>query len=88
MNYDYIAKQETSYPDANFILRSANLADITYLPGQYEDSLVILTGIKSWFEDISDEVMIGLYKVYFPDFVLFNYSITNFLNNATVTSHE
>ena len=80
MNYNFIAKQESSFTDANYILASIKLSNITYLPGQYQDSLLLFNGIKTWFEDISNEIMQDLYKIYYPDFVLFNYTITDFIH--------
>ena len=80
MNYNFIAKQESSFTDANYILASIELSNITYLPGQYQDSLLLFNGIKTWFEDISNEIMQDLYKIYYPDFVLFNYTITDFIH--------
>ena len=39
MKYQYITKQESSSSDAAFILKKMNIDKLTYLPGQYNDSL-------------------------------------------------
>ena len=80
MNYDFIIKQESSFTDANFILKATGLSNVTYLLGQYQDSLLLLNGVKSWYEKVPNEIMQDLYKLYFPDFVLFNYTVTDFLH--------
>ena len=42
MNYQYIVKQESSSGDSQFILQKMNLDKLTYLPGQYNNSLGII----------------------------------------------
>ena len=33
------------------------------------------------YSNVTDETLLDIYKVYYPDFVLFDYSITDFLQN-------
>ena len=80
MNYDFITKQESSFTDANFVLNVTGLSKVTYLLGQYQDSLLLLNGVKSWFGNVPNEIIQDLYKLYFPDFILFNYTVTEFLH--------
>ena len=80
MNYDYITKQQSSFTDANFVLNVTGLSKVTYLLGQYQDSLLLLNGVKSWFGNVPNEIIQNLYKLYFPDFILFNYTVTEFLH--------
>ena len=47
MNYQYIVKQESSAGDSQFILQKMNLDKLTYLPGQYNNSLGIILKILS-----------------------------------------
>ena len=42
MKYQYIVKQESSAGDSQFILQKMNLDKLTYLPGQYNNSLGII----------------------------------------------
>ena len=80
MNYNVITKQESSFTDANFVLKSAGLSNVTYLLGQYQDSLLLLNGTKAWFKNVPNQIMKDLYKLYYPDFIMFNYTVTEFLH--------
>ena len=74
-----MARQESSYSDASFLLQTLGLANKTYLPGQYEDSLLMEMTTVDWYKNVSNEIIKGLYISYFPDFLMYNYTVTEFL---------
>ena len=80
MKYDFITKQESSFTDANFVLEEIGLSKATYLLGQYQDSLLLLNGLKSWYEKVPNEMIKELYVLFYPDFILYNYTATEFLH--------
>ena len=79
MNYQYITKQETSAADASFILAKNRIENLTYLPGQYSDSLVKEKGAEDYFVDVDEKIKKTIYNIYFMDFVMFNYTIDEYL---------
>jgi len=79
VNYDIVTMQETSSSDAQFLLEYKKLHGLTYLPGQYNDSPLLSTSLVENFANIPRETIEKLYKIYFMDFVLFDYSIDEFL---------
>ena len=36
-----------------------------------------------WYQNVSDEVIQQLYISYFPDFLMYNYTVDEYLNRAT-----
>lgn len=79
MNYQYIVKQESSAGDSQFILQKMNLDKLTYLPGQYNNSLVKSHGAEDYFVNTSKSTIKKLYNIFFMDFVMYNYTIDEFL---------
>lgn len=79
MNYQYITKQETSAADAAFILDKNGVSHLTYLPGQYADSLVKEKRAADYFVGVDKETIKTIYNIYFMDFVMFNYTIDEYL---------
>ena len=68
-------KQESSEHDSNFVLREAGLASVTYLPPQYGSSPLLSDTLNSWYANVTADELKDLYRVYFADFVLFDYDI-------------
>ena len=79
IQYSYVSKQESSMADANFILAQTNLHKRTFLPGRYEDSLLLDMSTVDWFKNVSNEIIEKLYICYYPDFLMYNYSVDQFL---------
>lgn len=82
MGYDIVTMQETSASDAVFVLEQNQLQGRTYLPGQYGDSPLLSTSLVENFAKVPRSTIEKLYKIYFSDFLLFNYSIDEFLHVA------
>ena len=49
---------------------------ISYGPYDFVEMIVSFR-----YSNVTDETLLDIYKVYYPDFVLFDYSITDFLQN-------
>ncbi|CBY31213.1 unnamed protein product [Oikopleura dioica] len=79
MNYHYVTKQESSAADASFILRQRNLTDITYLPEAYDDHTEASPKELFNTHGINNEIALQLYAIYYSDFIMYNYSIDEFL---------
>ena len=79
MNYQFITKQETSAADATFILEKNDIQHLTYLPGQYSDSLVKEKRAEDYFVGVDEATIKTIYNIYFMDFVMFNYTIDEYL---------
>ena len=56
-----------------------NFSEITYLPGEYKSASVGLSDVIKWYQNVTNDVLQDLYRIYFPDFALFEYSIDKFL---------
>lgn len=82
LKYDILTMQETSATDAVFLLEHKQLHGLTYLPGQYGDSPLLSTSLVDNYASIPRSIIEKLYKIYFVDFVLFDYSIEEFLHVA------
>ena len=54
----------------------------THLPGQYTDSPLLSTSLVDQFRGLPRSLIEKLYKIYFMDFLLFDYSIDEFINVA------
>ncbi|CAG5091508.1 Oidioi.mRNA.OKI2018_I69.PAR.g13084.t1.cds [Oikopleura dioica] len=80
VDYTIVTKQETSSTDAEFVTECAQLKGLTHLPGQYSDSPLLSSGLIDFYKDIPEEIIKKLYKIYFVDFLLFGYSIDEFLS--------
>ena len=65
MNYQYITKQETSAADAAFILDKNGVSHLTYLPGQYADSLVKEKRAADYFVGVDKETIKTIYNMQF-----------------------
>ena len=52
----------------------------THLPGQYTDSPLLSTSLVDQFRGLPRSLIEKLYKIYFMDFILFDYSIDEFIN--------
>jgi len=79
VDYTIVTKQETSATDAKFVTERAHLQGLTHLPGQYSDSPLLSSGLIDFYRDIPKDIIKKLYKIYFVDFLLFGYSIDEFL---------
>lgn len=78
IQYDFIGKFETLKQDADYLLRTLEVADIVQFPaGYYAKKLERSRGImESFFQTISNETLDALYKLYEIDFLLFDYKNT------------
>ena len=56
-----------------------NFYEITYLPGEYKSASVGLSDVIKWYQNVTNDVLQDLYRIYFPDFALFEYRIDEFL---------
>jgi len=79
MHYDYVTKQESSAADAAFLFNHINVKNLTYLPGIYSDSPLQRHSVTDFFLNVPDAVIKKLYNVYFMDFVMYNYTIDEYL---------
>ena len=79
MQYDVIVQQETSASDADFFTEFKNLEDKTHLPGQYKDSPLLSSSLVDQYRGLPRSLIEKLYKIYFYDFLLFGYSIDEFV---------
>ena len=61
------------YPSLN------RFSENTYLPGEYKNASVGLSDVIKWYQNVTNTVLQDLYKIYFPDFTLFEYAIDDFL---------
>ena len=61
------------YPSLN------RFSEKTYLPGEYKSASVGLSDVIKWYQNVTNVVLQDLYKIYFPDFTLFEYTIDDFL---------
>ncbi|CAG5090865.1 Oidioi.mRNA.OKI2018_I69.PAR.g12741.t1.cds [Oikopleura dioica] len=84
VDYTIVTKQETSATDAKFVTERAHLQGLTHLPGQYSDSPLLSSGLIDFYRDIPEDIIKKLYKIYFVDFLLFGYSIDEFLTYQKV----
>ena len=82
MEYNFITKQESSYQDSKFVLKKANLSSIADLPPLYTSSPLIQSGLEEWFRNVSTDTIKEIYKAYYPDFVMFNYTPLSLLNKS------
>lgn len=80
IKYDVLTMQETSASDAVFLLEKKQLHGLTYLPGQYGDSPLLSTSLVDNYSNIPRSIIEKLYKIYYVDFLLFDYSIDEFLH--------
>jgi hypothetical protein len=80
MKYQYITKQESSAADAAFIYRQSGVNNLTYLPGIYSDSPLQSHSVTDFFVGVPDSVIKKLYITYFMDFVMYNYTIDEYLS--------
>lgn len=79
VNYDVIVHQETSSSDAEFFTEYKKLNGTTHLPGQYVDSPLLSSSLVDHFQGFPRSLIEKLYHIYFEDFLLFNYSIDEFI---------
>lgn len=82
MQYDIIVQQESSASDAAFFTQHNQLEGLTYLPGQYADSPLLSASLVEQFKGLPRSLIERLYKIYYFDFILFNYSIDEFIDVA------
>jgi len=84
MQYDVIVQQETSASDAEFFTEFKNLEDKTHLPGQYKDSPLLSSSLVDQYRGLPRSLIEKLYKIYFYDFLLFGYSIDEFVQVSDI----
>ena len=75
-NYSFLAQNAASQTDLTGLIQ---LQGLTHLPGQYSDSPLLSSGLIDFYRDIPKDIIKKLYKIYFVDFLLFGYSIDEFL---------
>jgi len=80
LRYNIIVNQETSSSDADFVTELNQLNGETHLPGQYTDSPLLSSSLVDQFRGLPRSLIEKLYKIYFMDFLLFDYSIDEFIN--------
>jgi hypothetical protein len=79
MHYDFISKQETSTNDAKTFLEMRGLENLSSLPEQYNTSAFLTQSIEDIYSHFPRSTIKKLYKIYFSDMLLFDYSIENLL---------
>ena len=57
----------------------------THLPGQYVDSPLLSSSLVDHFQGMPRSLIEKLYQIYYDDFLLFNYSIDEFIEVADHT---
>ena len=97
VGYDVVVHQETSGSDADFfttykeVIQNIKnlitnlllqLTGRTHLPGQYVDSPLLTSSLIDQFRGLPRSLIEKLYEIYFDDFLLFNYSIDEFIEAA------
>ena len=100
VGYDVVVHQETSGSDADFfttykeVIQNIKnlitnlllqLTGRTHLPGQYVDSPLLTSSLIDQFRGLPRSLIEKLYEIYFDDFLLFNYSIDEFIEAADST---
>lgn len=85
VKYDVIVHQETSSSDAEFFTEYKQLNGTTHLPGQYMDSPLLSSSLVDHFQGMPRSLIEKLYQIYYDDFLLFNYSIDEFIEVADHT---
>jgi len=85
VKYDVIVHQETSASDAEFFTEYKELNGTTHLPGQYVDSPLLSSSLVDHFQGMPRSLIEKLYQIYYDDFLLFNYSIDEFIEVADHT---
>lgn len=76
IRYDYIVKAETSLDDSEDLFQDMGISGSIKLPGRYSSSL----NPTDHFKSIPNELLTQIYAKYEMDFLLFDYSIDDFLN--------
>lgn len=84
MNYDYVTRQESSAADAAFIFAQSGVSNLTFLPGIYSDSPLQTHSVTDFFTNVPEKIVKKLYNIYFMDFVMFNYTINEYLSDASL----
>ena len=81
MKYDFITKLETSSQDASYLVKRTKTEHLTYLKQKYVDSKYDPNKKRTedFFAGIDKTVIKAIYNHYFMDFVMFNYTVDNFL---------
>ena len=79
LHYNFISKQETSSEDSNEFIKLNQIGNITSLPDQYKTSAFFDHTIEGIYANFSRETIEKLYRIYFADFLLFDYSIDKLL---------
>ena len=64
---------------------SLQLTGSTHLPGQYVDSPLLESSLVDHFSGLPRSLIEKLYQIYYDDFLLFNYSIDEFIEVADST---
>lgn len=80
--FDFIVKQESAAEDQRFILKALEVDNITHIPGAYYTSLTSRNSITFYFKHVPRVVLKDIYRNYFLDFAMFNYTIDEFLEEA------
>ena len=62
-----------------FILHALNVQNLTHIPGAYYTSLTARNAITFYFQHVPRAVLREVYRNYFLDFVMFNYTISEFV---------
>jgi hypothetical protein len=80
IHYNFISKQETSSDDSDHFLEVNRLKNKGIeMPSQYETSLFLDHTIEDIYANFTRETIEKLYKIYFADIILFDYSIDKLL---------
>ena len=81
MNYDFVTKLETSSQDASYLLKRTKIEHLTFLKQKYENSKYDPNKKRTedFFVNVDKTVIKAVYNHYFMDFVMFNYTIDNYL---------
>lgn len=82
IHYDLIGKYESLQEDANYILRLAGVDKLVKFPTYAKSTRTTDEMTAQFFQNISSAFQTQLFNLYKLDFVMFNYSVPNYLKLA------
>ncbi|KAK6175666.1 hypothetical protein SNE40_014072 [Patella caerulea] len=85
VHYDYIGKYETLTEDSAAIIDRMRASDVIEFPERSATYHHKKTEnyLYDYFKHLSPKTMLKLWKFYYPDFLLFNYTLPKSLHNLT-----
>ena len=83
--YNYITHLEDSVEEGPWLLETWRIDSLTHLPAQYMKSPLKQHGPEYYWRNVSQETIKELYRIFFEDFLMFDYtpdSVMSFVNAA------